>query len=83
MSKQQLIEEYENICRRLEKDRLLSAQYNLFRPKPVITEPPSKRQRVERASSQPSHVSAATTPPADDHDSAGGSNFHPAGSAPP
>ncbi|GJS80384.1 hypothetical protein Tco_0730265 [Tanacetum coccineum] len=38
---------YEDICRRLEKDRLLSAQYNLFRPKPAITEPPSKRQRVE------------------------------------
>ncbi|GKB13815.1 hypothetical protein Tco_0847738 [Tanacetum coccineum] len=48
MSKQQLTEEYENICRRLEKDHLLSAQYNLFRPKPAITEPPSKRQRVER-----------------------------------
>ncbi|GJY81545.1 hypothetical protein Tco_0494296 [Tanacetum coccineum] len=64
MSKQQLIEEYETICRRLEKDRLLSAQYNLFRPKPAITEPPSKRQRVERASSQPSNVPAATTPPA-------------------
>ncbi|GJY11226.1 hypothetical protein Tco_0379411 [Tanacetum coccineum] len=83
MSKQQLIEEYENICRCLEKDRLLSAQYNLFRPKPAITEPPSKRQRVERTSSQPSHVPAATTQPADDHDSAGGSSFHPAGSAPP
>ncbi|GJV17924.1 hypothetical protein Tco_1363247 [Tanacetum coccineum] len=82
MSKQQLIEEYENICRCLEKDRLLSAQYNLFRPKPAITEPPSKRQRVERASSQPSTVPAATTQPADDHDSAGGSSFHPAGSAP-
>ncbi|GKF53546.1 hypothetical protein Tco_0160456, partial [Tanacetum coccineum] len=26
---------------------------------------------------------AATTQPADDHDSAGGSSFHPAGSAPP
>ncbi|GJW99947.1 hypothetical protein Tco_0183861 [Tanacetum coccineum] len=26
-------DKYENICRRLEKDRLLSAQYNLFRPK--------------------------------------------------
>ncbi|GJY81472.1 hypothetical protein Tco_0494223 [Tanacetum coccineum] len=62
---------------------LLSAQYNLFRPKPAITEPPSKRQRVERASSQPSTVPAATTQPADDHDSAGGSSFHPAGSAPP
>ncbi|GJW98591.1 hypothetical protein Tco_0180399, partial [Tanacetum coccineum] len=83
MSKQQLTEEYENICRRLEKDHLLSAQYNLFRPKPAITEPPSKRQRVERASSQPSDVPAATTQPADDPDSAGGSSFHPAGSAPP
>ncbi|GJT75591.1 hypothetical protein Tco_1042316 [Tanacetum coccineum] len=71
MSKQQLTEEYENICRRLEKDHLLSAQYNLFRPKPAITEPPSKRQRVERASSQPSDVSAATTQPADDPDTAG------------
>ncbi|GJT59706.1 hypothetical protein Tco_1003239 [Tanacetum coccineum] len=83
MTKQQLIEEYEYICRRLENDRLLSAQYNLFRPKPAISEPPSKRQRVARASSQPSNVPAATTQPADDHDSAGGSSFHPAGSAPP
>ncbi|GJT96289.1 hypothetical protein Tco_1091807 [Tanacetum coccineum] len=82
MSKQQLTEEYENICRRLEKDHLLSAQYNLFRPKPAITEPPSKRQRVERTSSQPSDVPAATTQPADDPDSAGGSSFHPAGSTP-
>ncbi|GKA88570.1 hypothetical protein Tco_0810334 [Tanacetum coccineum] len=55
---------------RLEKDRLLSAQYNLFRPKPVITEPPSKRQRVERATSQPASVPAATTHTADDPDSA-------------
>ncbi|GJW48751.1 hypothetical protein Tco_0080397 [Tanacetum coccineum] len=59
-------EEYEYICRRLEKDRLLSAQYNLFRPKPAITEPPSKRQRVEHASSQPDSVPAATTHTADD-----------------
>ncbi|GJR90992.1 hypothetical protein Tco_0215003 [Tanacetum coccineum] len=44
MHQQQLIEEYEYICRCLEKDRLLSAQYNLFRPKPAITEPPSNRQ---------------------------------------
>ncbi|GJZ17185.1 hypothetical protein Tco_0553308, partial [Tanacetum coccineum] len=29
MSKQQLSDEYEYICRRLEKDRLLNAQYNL------------------------------------------------------
>ncbi|GJY92963.1 hypothetical protein Tco_0508745 [Tanacetum coccineum] len=49
MNKKQLVEEYEYICRRLEKDRLLSAQYNLFRPKPAINEPPSKRQRVEPA----------------------------------
>ncbi|GKG29252.1 hypothetical protein Tco_0416617, partial [Tanacetum coccineum] len=67
---------------RLEKDRLLSAQYNLFRPKPAITEPPSKRQRVERTSSQPSVVPAAITQPADDPDCAGGSSFHPAGSTP-
>ncbi|GJR53968.1 hypothetical protein Tco_1404489 [Tanacetum coccineum] len=55
MSKQQLTEEYENICRRLEKDHLLSAQYNLFRPKPAITEPPSKRQRV-------GHCASSTSP---------------------
>ncbi|GJW59944.1 hypothetical protein Tco_0109279 [Tanacetum coccineum] len=83
MSKQQLIEEYENICRRLEKDRLLSAQYNLFRPKPVISEPPSKRQRVDRDTSQPSGVPAASTQHADDPDSAGGGSFKPAGSATP
>ncbi|GJS80388.1 hypothetical protein Tco_0730269 [Tanacetum coccineum] len=83
MNPQQLIEEYEYICRRLEKDRLLSAQYNLFRPKPAITEPPSKRQRVERVSSQPASVPAATTLPADDPDSAGGGSSNPAGSATP
>ncbi|GKC66341.1 hypothetical protein Tco_1098939 [Tanacetum coccineum] len=83
MTKHQLIEEYEYICRRLEKDRLLSAQYNLFRPKPAISEPPSKRQRVERGTSQPSSVPAATTQPADDPDSAGGGSSHPAGSATP
>ncbi|GKD57989.1 hypothetical protein Tco_1295498 [Tanacetum coccineum] len=69
MSKQQLSDEYEYICKRLEKDRLLNAQYNLFRPKPVISEPPSKRQRVDRD-------------PADT-DSAGGGSFNPAGSATP
>ncbi|GKB35185.1 hypothetical protein Tco_0880127 [Tanacetum coccineum] len=83
MNPQQLIEEYEYICRRLEKDRLLSAQYNLFRPKPAITEPPSKRQRVDRVSSQPASVPAATTLPADDPDSAGGGSSNPAGSATP
>ncbi|GKB22702.1 hypothetical protein Tco_0862103 [Tanacetum coccineum] len=83
MNAQQLIEEYEYICRRLEKDRLLSAQYNLFRPKPAITEPPSKRQRVERVSPQPASVPAATTLPADDPDSAGGGSSNPAGSATP
>ncbi|GKB04693.1 hypothetical protein Tco_0832888, partial [Tanacetum coccineum] len=81
MTKQQLIDEYEYICSRLEKDRLLSAQYNLFRPKPVITEPPSKRQRVERATSQPASVPAATSHTADDPDSAGGGTSNPAGSA--
>ncbi|GKC39883.1 hypothetical protein Tco_1052267 [Tanacetum coccineum] len=60
MSKQQLIEEYEYICRRLEKDRL-----------------------VERGTSQPSSVPAATTQPADDPNSAGGGSSHPAGSATP
>ncbi|GJR77856.1 hypothetical protein Tco_0090221 [Tanacetum coccineum] len=83
LKKSELVEEYEYICRRLEKDRLLSAQYNLFRPKPAISEPPSKRQRVERGTSQPSSVPAATTPPADDPDSAGGGSSHPAGSATP
>ncbi|GKC65275.1 hypothetical protein Tco_1097873 [Tanacetum coccineum] len=83
MSKQQLSDEYEYICRRLEKDRLLNAQYNLFRPKPVISEPPSKRQRVDRDTSQPSDVPAASTHHADDPDSAGGGSFNPAGSATP
>ncbi|GJW39231.1 hypothetical protein Tco_0065076, partial [Tanacetum coccineum] len=83
LKKSELVEEYEYICRCLEKDRLLSAQYNLFRPKPAITEPPSKRQRVERASSQPASVPAATTHTADDLDSAGGGSFNPAGSATP
>ncbi|GJT44626.1 hypothetical protein Tco_0953341 [Tanacetum coccineum] len=83
MSKQQLSDEYEYICRRLEKDRLLNAQYNLFRPKPVISEPPSKRQRVDRDTSQPSGVPAASTHHVDDPDSAGGGSFNPAGSATP
>ncbi|GKG24410.1 hypothetical protein Tco_0395038, partial [Tanacetum coccineum] len=43
--------------------------------------PPSKRQRVERASSQPASVPAATTHIADDPDSAGGGSSNPAGSA--
>ncbi|GJS32197.1 hypothetical protein Tco_0530579, partial [Tanacetum coccineum] len=50
---------------------------------PAISEPPSKRQRVERGTSQPSSVPAATTQPADDPDSAGGGSSHPAGSATP
>ncbi|GJT04037.1 RNA-directed DNA polymerase, eukaryota [Tanacetum coccineum] len=54
--------------------------YNLFRPKPAITEPPSKRQRVERDYSQPSTVPAATTQPADDHDSAVVAVFRSCGS---
>ncbi|GKE13079.1 hypothetical protein Tco_1416630, partial [Tanacetum coccineum] len=58
MTKQQLLEEYEYICKRLEKDRL-----------------------VDRGTSPPSGVPAATTQPADDPDSAGGSSSHPAGSS--
>ncbi|GJR14976.1 hypothetical protein Tco_0797628 [Tanacetum coccineum] len=50
---------------------------------PAITKPPSKRKLVERASHSLQKYPAATTQPADDHDSAGGSRFHPAGSAPP
>nr|GEU54884.1 hypothetical protein [Tanacetum cinerariifolium] len=60
MHKQQLIEEYEYICKRLENDRLLSAQHSLFRPKPAITEPFAKRQWVEEPSSQPATVSATS-----------------------
>ncbi|GJZ97369.1 hypothetical protein Tco_0669822, partial [Tanacetum coccineum] len=81
MTKQQLIEEYEYIYKHLEKDRLLSTQYNLFRPKPVLSEPPSKRQRVDRGTSPPSGVPAATSHTADDPDSAGGGTSNPAGSA--
>ncbi|GJV53231.1 hypothetical protein Tco_1448972 [Tanacetum coccineum] len=65
----------------LEKDRLLNAQYNLFRPKPAISEPPSKRQRVVHISSPTVFVPAVTTHTADDPDSAGGGGSHPAGSA--
>ncbi|GJU05575.1 hypothetical protein Tco_1122005 [Tanacetum coccineum] len=42
---------------------------------PVISEPPSKRQRVDRDTSQPSGVPAASTQHADDPDSAGGGSF--------
>nr|GEU39661.1 hypothetical protein [Tanacetum cinerariifolium] len=55
---EQLIEEYEYICKILENARLLTAQHGLFRPKPTITEPSAKRQRVEEPSSQPATVSA-------------------------
>ncbi|GJX83004.1 hypothetical protein Tco_0332485 [Tanacetum coccineum] len=89
LNHKQLVEEYEYICRRLEKDRLLSAQYNFsyqrlplhcaFRPKPDITEPPSKRQRVERASSHPASVPAAPSPTVDDPDFAGGGSSNSAG----
>ncbi|GJY10347.1 hypothetical protein Tco_0378532 [Tanacetum coccineum] len=48
----QLIEEYENICRRLEKDRLLSALYKSIRPACAILSLLLKGQRVARASSQ-------------------------------
>ncbi|GKA50225.1 hypothetical protein Tco_0743298 [Tanacetum coccineum] len=62
--------------------RALPSSYRNYTMKAVKLmskqQPPSKRQRVERASSQPSTVPAATTQPADDHDSAGGSSFHPA-----
>ncbi|GJX93593.1 hypothetical protein Tco_0348179 [Tanacetum coccineum] len=68
---------------RLEKDCLLSAQYNLFRPKPVISKPPSKRQRVDSDTLQPSGVPAASTQHADDPDSAGGGSFKPVGLATP
>nr|GFA95993.1 hypothetical protein [Tanacetum cinerariifolium] len=60
MHKQQLIEEYEYICKRLENDRLLSAQHSLFRPKPVITEPFAKQQWVEEPSLQPATVFATS-----------------------
>ncbi|GKB08652.1 hypothetical protein Tco_0836964 [Tanacetum coccineum] len=52
-------------------------------PKPVISEPPSKRQRVDRDTSPPSDVPAASTHHVDDPDSAGGGSFNPAGSATP
>ncbi|GJR88350.1 hypothetical protein Tco_0212361 [Tanacetum coccineum] len=42
---------------------------------PVISEPPSKRQRVDRDTSQPSGVPAASTQHADDTDSAGGGSY--------
>nr|GEW24561.1 hypothetical protein [Tanacetum cinerariifolium] len=58
MNKQQLIEEYEYICKILENAHLLTAQHSLFRPKPAITEPSAKRQWVEEPSSQPATVSA-------------------------
>ncbi|GJV91777.1 hypothetical protein Tco_1539590 [Tanacetum coccineum] len=41
------------------------------------------KQRVERVSSRPTSVPAATTLPADDPDSAGGGSSNPAGSATP
>ncbi|GJY83414.1 hypothetical protein Tco_0496790 [Tanacetum coccineum] len=81
LNQKQLVEEYEYICHRLENDRLLSAQYNLFRPKPAITEPPSKRQRVEHVSSQLDSVLVATTHTVDDPDSTGGGSSNLAASA--
>ncbi|GJT80097.1 hypothetical protein Tco_1054439 [Tanacetum coccineum] len=55
----------------------------LHRMLPAITEPPSKRQRVDRVSSQPVSVLAATTLPAHDPNSAGGGTSNPAVSATP
>ncbi|GKE77036.1 hypothetical protein Tco_1543156, partial [Tanacetum coccineum] len=81
LNQKQLVEEYEYICHRLENDRLLSAQYNLFRPKPAITEPPSKIQRVEHVSSQLDSVLVATTHTVDDPDSTGGGSSNLAASA--
>ncbi|GJY73619.1 hypothetical protein Tco_0478050 [Tanacetum coccineum] len=76
MTKQQLIAEYEYICSRLEKDRLLNAQYNLFRPKPALRAP-SKRQSPH--SMQPketagSHPEIGVSPFADSADSSSPSN---------
>ncbi|GJV91205.1 hypothetical protein Tco_1539018 [Tanacetum coccineum] len=59
MTKQQLIEEYEYICKRLKKDRLLSAQYKLFRPKPGI--PESTTQPAD----DPDFAGGGTSHPAD------------------
>ena len=49
LHKWQLEEEYEKICRALERTRLQSAQHNLFRPKPTQTEAAAKRQRLDSA----------------------------------
>ncbi|GKF89429.1 hypothetical protein Tco_0263392, partial [Tanacetum coccineum] len=55
----------------------------VYVPALVISEPPSKRQRVDSDTSQPSGVPAASTQHADDPDSAGGGSFKPAGLAIP
>ncbi|GJX69093.1 hypothetical protein Tco_0304820 [Tanacetum coccineum] len=58
-------------------------QYNFFTTQAAISEPPLKRQGLNAILHNLLTVPAATTQPAGDHDSAGGSSFHPAGSAPP
>ena len=59
--KWQLEEEYEKICRALARTRLLSAQHNLFRPKPTQTEPAAKRQRIVSAATSTATVDSAGT----------------------
>ncbi|GKD82401.1 hypothetical protein Tco_1349240, partial [Tanacetum coccineum] len=77
-----------NAVKEKKKRALVDLRYRALKGKPLkksesaMTEPPSKRQRVERVSSQPSSVPAATLP-ADDPDSAGGGSSNPAGSATP
>ncbi|GJY58473.1 hypothetical protein Tco_0458365 [Tanacetum coccineum] len=64
--------EVTQMMRNLVKNQCCAAHNGTITMKdPAITEPPSKRQRVERVSSQPASVPAATTLPADDPDSAG------------
>ncbi|GKB47343.1 hypothetical protein Tco_0898096 [Tanacetum coccineum] len=76
--------EVTQMMRNLVKNQWCAAHNGTITMKdPAITEPPSKRQRVERVSSQPASVPAATTLPADDPDSAGGGSSNPAGSATP
>ncbi|GJR81640.1 hypothetical protein Tco_0152425 [Tanacetum coccineum] len=71
MSKQQLTGRLRGILQTSGKGYLLSDQYNLFRTHAALLSLPSKRQRVERAYSQPSVVLLLPRNLTDDPDSDG------------
>ncbi|GJR71504.1 hypothetical protein Tco_0083869 [Tanacetum coccineum] len=73
--------EVTKMMRNLVKNQWCAAHNGTITMK-AVTAMSKQQQRVERTSSRPSVIPAATTQPADDPDSAGGSSFHHVGSTP-